>query len=309
MASNSLTDNISGTVPESILIKMFSDEVKGSSFKELITNTNDSPESFRCETVLIAKKVYRLDEGQITTLKNNSQHLSELLGLDDEEISSETNKVILKFLSHIDLSIEQREFILGNLQERRNALSEIRDTKARIYGDFIAILGIFSALIFGLFGGFNELSSVVTSSVSNGLNKTFIFGSLLGFMLVTLIFLLIHSIGMLTGKRLLACGCNNTVDCSHKFAERYPIFFVSLVGCLLVFILGITMSSFSRFTLYSAWVKDEKGKNAIDFFNAYQIVPLNSCWYLAGGILGSISIVIIFCFTWNTLFSKNKKTS
>lgn len=151
-----------------------------------------------------------------------------------------------KFRDSVLLSIAQRNYISGiNIQAKNLAentigeLESIKDTKTAIYTDFIAILGIFSALIFSLFGGIDELSSIIKSSFENGVSETIIFSSLVGFSLISLLFLLLHCIGMLTNKNMLACGCVNTSKCTHSFYQKFPIFSISTLLCGLIFLSGV----------------------------------------------------------------------
>lgn len=151
-----------------------------------------------------------------------------------------------KFRDSVLLSIAQRDYISGmNFQAKELAadtikeLDSIKNTKTAIYTDFIAILGIFSALIFSLFGGIDELSSIIKSSFENGVSETIIFSSLVGFSLISLLFLLLHCIGMLSNKNMLACGCENTSKCTHSFFKKFPIFSISTLLCGLIFLSGI----------------------------------------------------------------------
>ncbi|MFT9267298.1 hypothetical protein [Oenococcus sp.] len=68
-------------------------------------------------------------------------------------ISTESSKFFDGLKDSILLSIEQRAFISRQANESNSVLQSIKKSRDHIYSDFIAILGIFSALIFGLFGG------------------------------------------------------------------------------------------------------------------------------------------------------------
>lgn len=105
--------------------------------------------------------------------------------------------------------------------------------------EFISMLGIFSALIFGVFGGFEAFKSIFTNIDKASVNIVIIDSSILLLGLVILIFLLIQSISILSGKKFLACGCKNTKECNHKFYERYPLFSFSISLFLFILILGL----------------------------------------------------------------------
>ena len=105
--------------------------------------------------------------------------------------------------------------------------------------EFISMLGIFSALIFGVFGGFEAFKSIFTNIDKASVNIVIIDSSILLLGLIILVFLLIQSISILSGKIFLACGCENTKKCSHKFYEKYPLFSFAVSLFLLILILGL----------------------------------------------------------------------
>lgn len=86
---------------------------------------------------------------------------------------------------------ENTEKETKRLRKLKQEMKTIKDMKSSIYGDFIAILGIFSALIFSLFGGFDTLSKVVSQvSMNVRLYRIMISVALLGMILVSLLFFL-----------------------------------------------------------------------------------------------------------------------
>lgn len=105
--------------------------------------------------------------------------------------------------------------------------------------EFISMLGIFSALIFGVFGGFEAFKTIFTNIDKASVDMVIIDSSILLLGLIILIFLLIQSISILSGKNFLACGCKNISECNHKFYERYPLFSFSIGLFLFTLLLGL----------------------------------------------------------------------
>lgn len=142
------------------------------SFDELIENQGEKIFKFSNEEV--ANTVYNMDNSEFESLKYN-------ILLVKESLSTETSKNILhKFLHSISLSLIQREFILSNVNEANLQIVEIKkqinknkttsakiekqiaavsETKSTIYADFVSILGIFTAIVFAIFGGTKILGS------------------------------------------------------------------------------------------------------------------------------------------------------
>lgn len=124
----------------------------------------------------------------------------------------------------------------NKISEKYDEVSSKLDSSS---SDFISMLGIFSALIFAVFGGFEAFKSIFTNINKASISMIIINSSILMIGLIILIFLLIQSICILSGKTFLACGCENTSNCSHKFYKRYPLFSFSIGFFLLLFILGL----------------------------------------------------------------------
>ncbi|CAM3314043.1 hypothetical protein PEAC54167_09295 [Pediococcus acidilactici] len=136
---------------------------------------------------------------------------------------------------------------------------------------FISILGIFSALIFSLFGGFDAFKEIFTNVKKAPLSSTLIAGSILMMGLLVLIFLLIQSIGVLSGKTYLACGCSNTKECTHAFVDRYPLFITSLDIFGLIFLSGVLVHLSN---IHGFWFKNLMFNYVMDIVVLIAIVAL-----------------------------------
>ena len=123
--------------------------------------------------------------------------------------------------------------------EVSNKYDEVSNKLDSSSSDFISMLGIFSALIFAVFGGFEAFKSIFTNINKASISMIIINSSILMIGLIVLVFLLIQSICILSGKTFLACGCKNISICSHKFYERYPLFSFSIGFFLSLLILGL----------------------------------------------------------------------
>ena len=182
---------------------------------------------------------------------------------ENEELTDEQSKALSKvpdkMNNHIKLALEQYRAFFSRLEkantkaeemeinlkntEKNLKGAEIKLTKAnrnleRIQGEFISILGIFSALIFSLFGGFDAFKSIFTNVTDVRISTLMITGSTLMIGIIILLFLLLQSIGILSSKSYLACGCKNSAECQHSFQNRYPVFSMALVIFSVIFLSG-----------------------------------------------------------------------
>lgn len=86
-------------------------------------------------------------------------------------------EVFGKFQKHVNLACVQREFISNNMIESRKiakeatrVASEASEIKTKIYSEFIAILGIFTAISFAMMGSL-QLLGTIFNDVSNPSDK------------------------------------------------------------------------------------------------------------------------------------------
>ena len=138
-------------------------------------------------------------------------------------------------------------------KEYKQASGKLKKASANLNNsssNFISMLGVFSALIFGVFGGFDAFKSIFSNINKASVTMIIINSSILMIGLIILIFLLIQSISILSGKTFLACGCKNTSKCSHDFYERYPLFSFSISLFLFILVLGLVYG-----VVYRAGVK------------------------------------------------------
>ena len=123
-----------------------------------------------------------------------------------------------KIASHFELSYIQSKFIKesvanvtkqaeeaqNKLEEIEETLGKIKNTKGQIYTEFITILGIFSALMFGMITGFNSLTEALGEIANADLHigKVIMGISAIMMGLVSFVYVLLKWIGALIDKPL-----------------------------------------------------------------------------------------------------------
>lgn len=74
--------------------------------------------------------------------------------------NNEYVEILDKFERHVKLACYQRKFILDNVSKANEIAEELLETKTKIYSEFIAILGIFTAISFALMGSIQTFGTV-----------------------------------------------------------------------------------------------------------------------------------------------------
>lgn len=163
-------------------------------------------------------------------------------------------KVVKKSIEHLDLAVNQKQSLYieqdkeiskvkkvivnfnKKLKDSHERLQEIDKIKNRIYTEFVAILGIFASIIFGVFGGFQEIQLIGRNLNTTPIPKLLIFSSLVMLGITLIIFLCFNAISKLTNLSLSSCSCK-VGECNCSFRKRHPtIYYSSIVFVYMTFV-------------------------------------------------------------------------
>lgn len=136
-----------------------------------------------------------------------------------------------RFIRHISLAISQKTYFSEQLEEAEAQIEKLQEIKGTIYSEFIAILGIFSALIFGLFGGFDLLTYSFNAFIEmNSIPKSISYLILLSMSLLSLIYFLVYWISKII-ERPIAKG--------KIFLQRHRSFLIILEFSTIILIISL----------------------------------------------------------------------
>lgn len=125
------------------------------------------------------------------------------------------NEFIEKTIEDIKLAYCQKEYIKNNVDKINDDIEKIDKSKGRIYSEFVALLGIFTAIAFSIFGGLDVLSSLFSklefSRPVITLGFVLVTGSVTAIIIYGIIIVLMDSIYKLTNVS------------NHQEKTPYPI--------------------------------------------------------------------------------------
>lgn len=113
---------------------------------------------------IITEYIYSLDENRIDDIAKSVNEKLETVTAgseSDEEIFKKVLQIRSDTIRHIHLAIVQKQYIDDQLNEARDGLSQVKDMKDKVYSDFIAILGIFTAISFTIVGVINLIGDIL----------------------------------------------------------------------------------------------------------------------------------------------------
>lgn len=141
------------------------------------------------------------------------------------------------FIKYIQGQSANSNKLLKTVQEQSD---DIEQTKSSIYTDFIAILGIFSAFVFVMFGGIEVARAVFDIGddlLNMNLSKMITISCLMLIGVITLMYSLLLWIARITNKEIGNCMSSKCKEgCSHKWKHFYlrHSFYFSLIILLVI---------------------------------------------------------------------------
>ena len=173
---------------------------------------------------------------QVNTLLQDAQKQSEDSNKILEEAQTQLNQVNT-LLQGAQKQSEDSNEILEAVQKQSN---EIEKTKSSIYTDFIAILGIFSAFVFVMFGGIDIARAVFDIGddlLNMDLSRMITISCLMLIGVITLLYSLLLWIARITNKEIGRCMSSKCeVRCEHKWKHLFlrHSFYFSLIIILAI---------------------------------------------------------------------------
>ena len=184
----------------------------------------------------ISKIIYLFDEDTSKTL------LSDIIeGIRNVNYNHNNDKVrnlYDKLIEHTELAIIQKESLEGSnkemilklkgkTEELEEIIIEYEKRLKKSTMDIIAIIGIFSTIIFAVFGGINQIGAIGSKLPETPIYKIFIYTGISGATVLSIVFLSFYSLSKLTKLSILSCKCDGD-NCKHSIVEKHPVFSFSL---------------------------------------------------------------------------------
>lgn len=225
---------------------------------------------------LITKKFYEKD--------GNYDYFGLIENLQDNYLTdaSDSSNIIFKLLRHTELALVQKSSLSDrivkleeqlndeikksselNLELKKNSEywnDQFENLKKQFSGlmpEIIGIMGVFSTIIFAVFSGFNEITTLGQSLAATPISKVMIYIGSTFIVLIGIVFISYFAIGKFFNKNLKSCGCTND-DCNHDLIEKYPsilifvwlgVSFISIGSILILFRDYINLPKFEFFNI------------------------------------------------------------
>ncbi|EPM6850447.1 hypothetical protein ACTPGR_000510 [Enterococcus hirae] len=196
------------------------------------------------------------DEKAISVLAKTTEHLSLAL--------SQKNSLYKEQKSELDKLKKGLQSESNELQELNNKFHTIneslKDTEKKYEKykskydkmtiDFLSMMGIFSTIIFAVFGGLSQIGAIGDNLAETPLSKILMYISLSAITLILIVFISFNAISKLTGLKLKSCACKNEEECSCTIRQKHPTLSFSLFFFVDLFLFSLVLKAIR----YSDWV-------------------------------------------------------
>ncbi|MDA5520428.1 hypothetical protein PIG81_06960 [Streptococcus thermophilus] len=174
--------------------------------------------------------------------------------LEEEKKKSKIEAENLK--EEIEKEKENLKNLTSDLRETTNdwtnSKKEIEEQIKKVMPEIIGIMGVFATIIFAVFSGFNEITTLGQSLSNTPLFKILIYVGITFIVLLGIVFLSYFAISKFFNKSLKSCGCTSDQICNHNLFEKHPTILIFLwIGFSFIsigFILRLLASRYQNVT-------------------------------------------------------------
>lgn len=210
---------------------------------------------FYVEEFLSKKKQDELtmkDKNAISSLAKITEHLSLALSQKNSLYKEQKNELLQL---ENDLKSEKAELVtlrknFTSLDESLTETEEKYKTKyEKMTIDVLSMMGIFSTIIFAVFGGLSQIGAIGDNLAETPLSKILMYISLSSITLLLIVFISFNAISKLTNLKLKSCACKQE-KCSCSTKQKHPTLYFSMFFFVDLFLFSLLL----RAVRYSDWI-------------------------------------------------------
>lgn len=214
------------------------------------------------------------DQNAISALAKTKEHLSLALNQKNSLYSEQKEKLrtlesgldseqkILEALKNdnssyekkIDLLTTSTKELTDELNEAQKLAQENQEKYNQMTIDFLSMMGIFSTIIFAVFGGLSQIGAIGDNLAETPISKFLMYVSLSSITLILIVFISFNAISKLTGLKLKSCTCKKEEECQCTLRQKHPTLSFSLFFFVDLFLFSLVLKA----VRYSDWVNPFK---------------------------------------------------
>lgn len=173
------------------------------------------------------------DQISITVLSKAKEHLN-LAYAQKQSLYNKQRSELNSLTSHLD----QEKITIKKLKEETD---EYKEKYNKLTIDFLSMMGVFSTIIFAVFGGLSQIGAIGDNLAETPIPKILMYISLSSITLIFIVFISFNAIAKLTGLKLRSCKCEDERECKHNIFTKHPSLSLSLFFFLDLFLFAIVL--------------------------------------------------------------------
>lgn len=193
----------------------------------------------------ITQTIYESSDNQIGGIVNSVDEKLANIKAQSEGQKVEIDKVRSDTVRHMHLAIVQKQYIDSNLAQANEGLKHIKTIKDSIYTDFIAILGIFTAITFATFGGLQLIGNIfgkVTIFKLKNIGGALMLGAIFLLGMYLILIALLIGISKLNDKKYYLSN-NSVYIITTSFLTIFTVGFIMMENLVSINILAVVLVS------------------------------------------------------------------
>lgn len=193
----------------------------------------------------ITQIIYKLSDNQIDGIVHSVDEKLANIKAQSEDQKDEIDKVRSDTIRHMHLAIVQKQYIDSNLAQANKGLKHIKTIKDSIYTDFIAILGIFTAITFATFGGLQLIGNIfgkVTIFKLKNIGGALMLGAIFLLGMYLILIALLIGISKLNDKKYYLSN-NSVYIITTSFLTIFTVGFIMMENLVSINILAVVLVS------------------------------------------------------------------
>lgn len=169
------------------------------------------------------------------------------------ELDSKSDSINSKLIDYQDdqskkLTDQKEEFNTILIKYKRD-IDLYKEKYDKMTIDFLSMMGIFSTIIFAVFGGLSQIGAIGDNLSETPIHKILMYISLSSITLIFIVFISFNAISKLTGMKLRSCDCDS-FTCTHSVIEKHPTLSFSLFFFIDILLFSLVLRVFNS----SNWV-------------------------------------------------------
>lgn len=189
------------------------------------------------------------DKKSIAVLAKAKEHINLALG-QKRILLLEQKQEINKLNTELKEEQENLKRLTEDSDKASETLEEYKKKYDKMTIDFLSMMGIFSTIIFAVFGGLSQIGAIGDNLSNTPIPKILMYISLSSITLILVVFISFSAISRLTGLPIRSCNCPSDEKCNCHVYEKHPSLSFSLFFFIDLFLFSVIL----RATKYSDWV-------------------------------------------------------